>query len=136
MAEHLARIELAEGASHDLYAELSAALNAGQLDRASQEGRVVRSWVKRRASLFEQLDLVDEAHVLGVQLTPELKLGGLASIRHLLRNWIRLDSIPSDANPARWRSSVRAFSAGVMGEPAHADLVTGLDADVSFGPTI
>ena len=43
-------------------------------------------------------------------------------------------SIPSDANPVRGRSSVRAFNAGVMGEPTHADLVTGLDADVSFGP--
>ena len=48
--------------------------------------------------------------------------------------WIRLVSIPSDANPARGRSSVRAFNAGVMAEPALADLVTGLDADVSFGP--
>jgi hypothetical protein len=73
-------------------------------------------------------------HVLGVQLTLELELGGLASIRRLLRNWIRLVSIPSDANPARGRSSVRAFNAGAIGEPGHADLVTGLDADVSFGP--
>ena len=51
-----------------------------------------------------------------------------------VHDWIRLVSIPSDANPARGRSSVRAFNAGVMGEPRHADLVTGLDADVSFGP--
>ena len=51
-----------------------------------------------------------------------------------VHDWIRLVLIPSDANPARGRSSVRAFNAGVMGEPAHADLVTGLDADVSFGP--
>ena len=51
-----------------------------------------------------------------------------------VHNWIRLVSIPSDASPARGRSSVRAFNAGVMGEPTHADLVTGLDADVSFGP--
>ena len=51
-----------------------------------------------------------------------------------VHDWIRLVSIPSDANPARGRSSVRAFNAGVMGEPTHADLVTGLDADVSFGP--
>ena len=50
-----------------------------------------------------------------------------------VHNWIRLISIPSDANPARGRSSVRAFNAGVMGEPTHADLVTGLDADISFG---
>jgi hypothetical protein len=35
MAEHLAHIELVERALHDRYAELSAALNAGQLDRAS-----------------------------------------------------------------------------------------------------
>jgi biofilm PGA synthesis N-glycosyltransferase PgaC len=52
----------------------------------------------------------------------------------LTHNWIRLVSIPSDANPARGRSSVRAFNAGAIGEPGHADLVTGLDADVSFGP--
>ena len=51
-----------------------------------------------------------------------------------VHDWIRLVSIPSDENPARGRSSVRAFNAGVMGEPAHADFVTGLDADVSFGP--
>jgi hypothetical protein len=51
-----------------------------------------------------------------------------------VHTWIRLASIPSDASPARGRSSVRAFNAGVMGEPRHADLVTGLDADVSFGP--
>ncbi len=49
-------------------------------------------------------------------------------------SWIRLVSIPSDTNPARGRSSVRAFNAGVMGEIGHADLVTGFDADVSFGP--
>ena len=51
-----------------------------------------------------------------------------------LHDWIRLLSIPDDKSPARGRSSVRAFNAGVMGEPRHADLVTGLDADVSFGP--
>jgi glycosyltransferase involved in cell wall biosynthesis len=51
-----------------------------------------------------------------------------------VHDWIRLVSIPSDANPARGRSSVRAFNAGVMAEPRHADLVTGFDADVSFGP--
>jgi len=50
-----------------------------------------------------------------------------------VHDWIRLVSTPSDKNPARGRSSVRAFNAGVMGEPRHADLVTGLDADVSFG---
>ena len=49
-------------------------------------------------------------------------------------NWIRLVSIPGDANPTRGRSSVRAFNAGVMGEPVQADLITGLDADVSFYP--
>jgi poly-beta-1,6-N-acetyl-D-glucosamine synthase len=49
-------------------------------------------------------------------------------------DWIRLMSIPSDPNPARGRSSVRAFNAGVMAEPKLADLVTGFDADVSFGP--
>jgi len=49
-------------------------------------------------------------------------------------DWIRLISIPSDADPARGRSSVRAFNVGVMGEPMHADLITGLDADISFGP--
>ena len=36
--------------------------------------------------------------------------------------------------PARGRSSVRAFNAGVIAVPRHPDLVTGLDADVSFGP--
>jgi poly-beta-1,6-N-acetyl-D-glucosamine synthase len=51
-----------------------------------------------------------------------------------IHNWIRLVSIPSDANPARGRSSVRAFNAGVMSVRTLADLVTGLDADVSFGP--
>ena len=47
--------------------------------------------------------------------------------------WIRLVSIASDAVPARGRSSVRAFNAGVMDVPEHPDLITGLDADVSFG---
>ena len=51
----------------------------------------------------------------------------------LTHNWIRLVSIPSDANRVRGRSSVRAFNGGV-GESTLADLVTGLDADVSFGP--
>ena len=46
--------------------------------------------------------------------------------------WIRLVSIASDAVPARGRSSVRAFNAGVMDVPKHPDLITGLDADVSF----
>ena len=49
-------------------------------------------------------------------------------------DWIHLVSIPGDENPARGRSSVRAFNAGVMDEPLHADLITGLDADVSFDP--
>ena len=35
-----------------------------------------------------------------------------------VHDWIRLFSIPSDASPARGRSSVRAFNAGVGGEPA------------------
>lgn len=47
--------------------------------------------------------------------------------------WIRLVSIESDANPARGRSSVRAFNAGVLEAPELPDLITGLDADVSFG---
>jgi poly-beta-1,6-N-acetyl-D-glucosamine synthase len=51
-----------------------------------------------------------------------------------VHRWIRLVTIPSDSSPARGRSSVRAFNAGVMGEPRLADLVTGFDADVSFGP--
>jgi biofilm PGA synthesis N-glycosyltransferase PgaC len=51
-----------------------------------------------------------------------------------VHTWIRLVSIPSDASPVRGRSSVRAFNTGVMAEPTLADLVTGLDADVSFGP--
>jgi GT2 family glycosyltransferase len=50
-------------------------------------------------------------------------------------DWIRLVSIPGEADPTRGRSSVRAFNAGVMNESASADLVTGLDADVSFDPT-
>ena len=37
-----------------------------------------------------------------------------------VHDWIRLVSIPSDANPARGRSSLRAFNAGVTGEPGHA----------------
>ena len=47
--------------------------------------------------------------------------------------WIRLVSIASDAEPVRGRSSVRAFNAGVMDVAEHPDLITGLDADVSFG---
>jgi poly-beta-1,6-N-acetyl-D-glucosamine synthase len=56
-------------------------------------------------------------------------------VRELARahGWIRLVSIESDANPARGRSSVRAFNAGVMDVSKHPDLITGLDADVSFG---
>jgi len=48
--------------------------------------------------------------------------------------WIRLLSIASDTKPARGRSSVRAFNAGVMDVQKHPDLITGIDADVSFGP--
>jgi len=51
-----------------------------------------------------------------------------------VHGWIRLVSIPCDETPVRGRSSVRAFNAGVMGESKLADLVTGPDADVSFGP--
>lgn len=56
-------------------------------------------------------------------------------VRELSRahGWIRLVSIASDAEPVRGRSSVRAFNAGVMDVPEHTDLITGLDADVSFG---
>jgi glycosyltransferase involved in cell wall biosynthesis len=46
--------------------------------------------------------------------------------------WIRLVSIASDAEPVRGRSSVRAFNAGVTEVTKHPDLITGLDADVSF----
>ncbi len=46
--------------------------------------------------------------------------------------WVRLVSIASDTLPARGRSSVRAFNAGVMDAPKHPDLITALDADVSF----
>jgi len=49
-------------------------------------------------------------------------------------NWIHLISIPSDSDPTRGRSSVRAFNSGVMGERSLGDLITGLDADISFEP--
>ena len=55
-------------------------------------------------------------------------VGGLAQAHP----WIRLISIPSDPTPARGRSSVRAFNAGVRELTEHPDLITGLDADVSF----
>jgi glycosyltransferase involved in cell wall biosynthesis len=57
-------------------------------------------------------------------------------VRELGRShdWIRLVSIPSDPEPARGRSSVRAFNAGVMSFEGHPDLVSGLDADISFEP--
>ena len=58
---------------------------------------------------------------------------GVARELARIHPWIRLVSIRSDSAPTRGRSSVRAFNAGVMGEHASADLVTGLDADVSFG---
>ena len=48
--------------------------------------------------------------------------------------WIHLVSIESETKPARGRSSVRAFNAGVIAVPRLPDLITGLDADVSFGP--
>jgi biofilm PGA synthesis N-glycosyltransferase PgaC len=50
-----------------------------------------------------------------------------------VHDWIHLFSIPAESNPTRGRSSVRAFNAGVMREEVRGDLVTGLDADVSFG---
>ena len=57
-------------------------------------------------------------------------------VRNLARahSWIRLVSTPSDAKPVRGHSSVRAFNIGVKEIPTHADLITGLDADISFGP--
>jgi GT2 family glycosyltransferase len=58
-------------------------------------------------------------------------------VRELSRvhTWIRLVSIKGETRPIRGAASVRAFSAGVMGEPPLADLITNLDADVSFGST-
>ena len=57
-------------------------------------------------------------------------------VRELARihPWIRLVSTPADTIPIRGRSSVRAFNEGVTSEGLQDDLVTGLDADVSFGP--
>jgi len=57
-------------------------------------------------------------------------------VRELARDhgWIRLVSIATDAAPTRGRSSIRAFNAGILQGPEHPDFVTGLDADVSFGP--
>jgi glycosyltransferase involved in cell wall biosynthesis len=49
--------------------------------------------------------------------------------------WIRLLSIEGEARPVRGRGTVRAFEAGVTSESSQADLVTNLDADVSFEPT-
>src|SRR5438034_6780791 len=46
-------------------------------------------------------------------------------------SWIRLLSIESDGEGKRGRASVRAFNAGVA-EGSTADLITSLDADVSF----
>ncbi len=62
--------------------------------------------------------------------------GTAAVVRELARAhvWIHLVSIASDAEPVRGRSSVRALNAGLMHVPKHPDLITGLDADVSFGP--
>lgn len=58
-------------------------------------------------------------------------------VRELSRShhWIRLVSIEGEAVPKRGRPTVRAFHAGLADEPESADLVTRLDADVSFGPT-
>jgi glycosyltransferase involved in cell wall biosynthesis len=49
-------------------------------------------------------------------------------------SWIHLVSIESDPKPLRGRSSVRAFNAGVAAVSPYADLITNLDADVSFEP--
>ncbi len=52
-----------------------------------------------------------------------------------IHRWIRLLSTEGEARPARGRGTVRAFEAGVTSESSQTDLVTNLDADVSFEPT-
>lgn len=62
---------------------------------------------------------------------------GTTDVMHELaqdNGWIRLVSIASDAHPVRGRSSVRAFNIGAAEAADQPDLITGLDADVSFGP--
>ena len=49
--------------------------------------------------------------------------------------WIRLLSIEGESRPVRGRATVRAFNAGVSGQWEQADLITNLDADVSFEST-
>jgi len=49
--------------------------------------------------------------------------------------WITLVSIPPADRPIRGSASVRAFNAGIAGEGLRCDLITNLDADVSFPPT-
>jgi len=49
-------------------------------------------------------------------------------------DWIRFLSIEGEKTHARGRASVRAFNAGVHGIAGDFDLITNLDADVSFGP--
>jgi len=52
-----------------------------------------------------------------------------------VHDWIRLVSIASAVKPMRGSASARAFNAGVLREPNLPDLVTNLDADVSFDRT-
>lgn len=49
-------------------------------------------------------------------------------------DWISFLSIPGEERAVRGRASVRAFNAGVQSLPDEFDLVTNLDADVSFAP--
>jgi glycosyltransferase involved in cell wall biosynthesis len=47
-------------------------------------------------------------------------------------DWIRLLAIGSHDNPVRGSASVRAFNLGVQDAPLQADLISNVDADVSF----
>ena len=49
--------------------------------------------------------------------------------------WIQLVSIDDTAPPVRGSGGVQAFNAGVIGEKPHSELITNLDADVSFEST-
>jgi glycosyltransferase involved in cell wall biosynthesis len=49
-------------------------------------------------------------------------------------DWITFLSIPGEERAARGRASVRAFNAGVGSLSGDYDLITNLDADVSFAP--